>query len=421
MKTVAIIAEYNPFHNGHRYQMDKIKELTGCDCLIIIMSGDFVQRGAPAIIDKYTRTEMALAAGADLVFELPVCYSTASAELFAYGAIKLLDQLQVVDYLCFGSECGNIDLLDSIADVLVKEPVQIKDVLRDKLKEGLSYPLARNHALSLYFNQDSKIDSLLDQPNNILGIEYLKALKKLNSKIQPLTIERTGSGYHEQNLNHSFCSATALRKHFEENSKENISFDIEHYVPSDEIKLLEDSYRKTFPITSNDFSTLLYYRLQNETKDSLLRYQDVTSELAARIMNECIAPFSFLDFAMRLKTRQYTYTRVTRALLHILLGITTEKMTIFMKETDSSYLRVLGFRKAASKMLRSIQNTKSIPLITKVADAKLFLTESAMDCFSYDIAASHLYHQIIYHKFGTLLKSEYQISPIRKDFGIEKA
>ena len=213
MKTAGIIAEYNPFHRGHEYQIQYTREKLGADYVIVAMSGDYVQRGTPALISKHLRTEMALRCGADLVLEMPVSVSTASAEAFAMGGVSLLDSLGVVDILCFGSESGEITALKELAEVLVEEPEEYRILLKSFLSQGLSFPAARSQALTEYFKNPrnftgddfdgvltpllNQVTRILNTPNNILGIEYCKALLRLNSKIQPVTIRREGMGYHD--------------------------------------------------------------------------------------------------------------------------------------------------------------------------------------------------------------------------------
>lgn len=428
MKTVAIIVEYNPFHNGHLYQINKVKQETNADCVIVIMSGNYVQRGTPAIIDKYARTKMALSNGVDLVFELPVYYATASAELFAHGAVNILNRLGIVDYLCFGSECGDISLLDKIASVLLEEPDNFKLYLKTYLKNGLSFPVARKQALIDFLGKDQRIEQVLDEPNNILGIEYIKALKKLNSSIEPVTILRHGSGYHDPNLNNPFCSATALRNYYEALAQNNDflteyqdslstkidkkMLSIDTFVPSTTKECLENSYHKTFPITVDDFTSLLYYQLTQETNESLQSYLDVNEDLSNRILNEINYHTKFTDLIELIKTKQFTYTRISRTLLHILLQIKTELMSTFLLSPDSAYARLLGFQTSASTNLKQIKKNGLIPVITKVADADKLLSPIAMQCFQADLKATHLYNQIVFSKFNTVLPNEFKAGPI---------
>ena len=195
MKVLGLVTEYNPFHNGHLYHVEESKKVTGCDTVVCIMSGNFIQRGQPAIVNKWARTEMALRNQIDLVIELPVYYSVSSAEFFAYGAIKLLDSLGIIDSVCFGSEYNDIEILSTVARTLIHEPLIYKDKLSYYLGQGLSFPKARALALDHYFSQSGEEDSkligtIMNQPNNILGIEYIKALYKLKSRIKPTTIKR---------------------------------------------------------------------------------------------------------------------------------------------------------------------------------------------------------------------------------------
>ena len=211
MKIVGLITEYNPFHNGHLYHIEKAKEITGADSVIVVMSGNYVQRGAPAIMPKHLRAEVALEAGVDVLMELPVCYATGSAEYFAAGAISLFERLGCVDSICFGSECGDYGLLARVAHILADEPEGYRQALKDLLKSGMSFPLARQKALKDYLEDDS-LDSVLEQPNNILGIEYIKALYERRSPMKSYTIRRMVSGYHDTELSGSYSSASAIRR-----------------------------------------------------------------------------------------------------------------------------------------------------------------------------------------------------------------
>lgn len=390
MKIVGLIAEYNPFHNGHQYHIEKAKEITGADAVIVVMSGNFVQRGAPAIIPKHLRTEMALRAGASLVIELPVCYATGTAEQFAYGAVSILNSLGCVDSICFGSECGDIDILSDLAEFLCNEPEEYKLRLQKYLRDGLSFPSSRQRAIAdIYPSQD--FSEVLEQPNNILGIEYLKALYRLDSKIKPYTIERISSNYHDTDLQTEFSSATALRKTI---SNDNFA-DLYGQIPSNSMTILEDNYQTRYPIFPNDFSLLLKYRLLNETKSSLLEYADVSEELANRIYNQLNRFVSFEQFCDLLKTKEVTYSRISRALIHVLLKI---KKTDY---ADINYARVLGFRKGNSNVLTEIKNSSSIPLLTK-------LTQYSDSLLDIDIYASNLYESVITDKFKTSFINEYE-------------
>ena len=291
MRIVGLIAEYNPFHNGHKYHIEKAKELANADYAVVVMSGNFVQRGAPAIIPKHLRAESALKSGADLVIELPVCYATGTAEQFAYGAVSLLDKLGCVDAICFGSECGDIDSLKNVAQLLCNESDEYKDALQTCLRFGMSFPLARQNALDkLYPN--CNYGQLLSEPNNILGIEYLKALYRLGSNIEPMTIRREVSHYHDTELQEQFSSASALRGTISDGNFAQLY----GQIPSECMPSLEDGYEVRYPVYANDFSLLLKYKLLNETSMSLVEYTDVSEELANRICNRLNDYVSFEQF-----------------------------------------------------------------------------------------------------------------------------
>ena len=395
MKIIGLIAEYNPFHNGHQYHIEKAKEITDADAVIVVMSGNFVQRGAPAIMPKHLRAKAALKAGASLVIELPVCYATGTAEQFAYGAVSILNSFGCVDAICFGSECGDINILSDLAKILCDEPDEYKLHLQNYLRDGLSFPSARQHAISeIYPSQN--FSEILEQPNNILGIEYLKALYRLNSNIKPYTIQRILSQYHDMELQAQFSSATALRQTIANGNFE----DLYRQIPSDSMTILEDYYQTRYPVFANDFSLLLKYRLLNETKASLIQYADVSEELANRICNQLNNFVSFEQFCELLKTKEVTYSRVSRALLHILLGI---RKTDY---TDISYARVLGFRKVDSDVLTEIKNKASIPLVTKITQQN----DALLDI---DIYASNLYESIVTDKFKTPFINEYEHAIVR--------
>ncbi|MCH5250720.1 MAG: nucleotidyltransferase [Lachnospiraceae bacterium] len=417
MKTVGIIAEYNPFHNGHKYQIEKAKEVTGAERCIIIMSGDFVQRGTPAIMDKYLRTKAALMCGADLVIELPVHYATASAEYFASGSVALLDRLGVADCICFGSECGDIDILSGIADVLISESDEFKNVLKQRLKEGASYPKARNEAICAAAPHLAEHLDVLNHPNNILGIEYLKALKRRKSSIKPYTVSRIGAGYNDidlagaQNPMPSTCesnvysSALAIRKSIM--SKNDISV-INEQVPNRVYGIMEETYLKTFPIFPEDISLLLHYKLLQEQDIGFERYFDIDTNFSDKIKKYLPNSLRHAGLCDVLKSKNMTYTRVARNLLHILLNIYQSDVDTYCLQDYVYYARMLGFRKEAADILSAIKEISSIPLISKLADAEDCIKSAAgIKMLQCDIQASHLYSMIVQHKFNCDFCNEY--------------
>lgn len=418
MKVVGLIAEYNPFHNGHAYHIRKAKSVTGASYCVVVMSGNYVQRGTPAVISKYARTQMALESGADLVLELPVPFSSASAELFARASVSLLNHTGIVDYLCFGSECGEIEPLQQIAQVFLEEPPLFREELLKNLREGNPYPKARNNALIEYLLKSDltssavesiyKVTSLLSSPNNILGIEYLKALITSHSSILPFTISRMSNQYHSMNLDMPFCSATAIRTSLEENTDLNL---IRNQVPDGCLRLLNESYEKSCPITSNDFSTLLNYRLFNERSYAI--YDGFSDELASRLENLMPNFMDFESWADALKSKSYTRTRICRSLLHLILGIRHDDVEKYREYDGCLYARILGFNSNATELLSHMKKHCAVPMITKMADAKSLLTPIGKEMLKQEIHASNLYNLVVYQKFGTKLKNEYNSGIIK--------
>lgn len=414
MKVVGLVTEYNPFHNGHRYHLEQAKRKTGAGFAVVVMSGNFLQRGEPAIIDKFARAEMALACGADLVLEIPAYFACGSAEYFALGAVSLLDSLGIVDAVCFGSECGDIQVLDEIAEVLAEEPLPYKNTLKALLSEGKSFPAAREEALlscltALHGSEKEDCVSLwkdaLDSPNNILGIEYLKALKKLNSSMQPVTIERISSGYHDPSLHTGISSATAIRRVILD-ERRKLQDTIKGQVPNEVYAILQRESNRTFPVKSADFSQMLHYRLLS-VKDwqELAQFFDVSEDLAKRICNLRNSYEGLEDFIARLKTRQFTETRIRRALMHILLGIKEDAVReSVISANGACYIRVLGFHINASVLLSEIKKKSRLPIITKMADASERLeispfSDTAGKMLDCDIYSAQVYHCAVTNRY----------------------
>ena len=420
MKIVGLITEYNPFHNGHKYHIEQAKKITGADAAIVVMSGDYVQRGMPAVMPKRLRAEMALRYGASAVFELPVCYATGSAELFASGAVSLLDQLGVVDYLCFGSECNDLQGLQAIANILCEEPTEYRHILQTSLRSGLSFPAARQEALHAIM-KSADCSFLLNNPNNILGVEYLKALRRQDSDIIPCTIKRQDSHYHDQTLRTTYSSASAIRSllaysdssdvasrvfyNTEKNNFSSIAGELEHQVPPDCFKLLEENHHTLYPVTEQDFSLLLKYKLLNKTPDKLQRYADVSEELANRIYANLNHFFDYRQFCELLKTKEMTQTRINRALLHIMLGIKKKEVELYIKSDYHYYAHLLGFRKDSENVISAISKAGKIPLLTKLYKQDK-LSPDAQAMLNQNILASNLYNSVITDKFRTPFKNE---------------
>lgn len=402
MKTVGIIAEYNPFHNGHAYQIDEIKKRTGADYVIIAMSGNFVQRGTPAIIDKYARTQMALCCGADLVLELPTLWATASAEDFATAGVTLLDQLGCVDFLCFGAESNDLAALLKLAAILTEEPDVYKAALSDELKKGQSFPTARRNALASF----CAYSELLDSPNNILAIEYLKALRRRDSSMKPFLIQREGFGYHDTDLSVSVHpSATGIRKLL---FSEDVDWSLLKGSMPEEAYAILSNYSKEYPfIDINNFSIQLNYRLLLEQVHGYESFRDISNEISNRLLKNRYQFLSFSQFCELNKSRDITYTRINRALLHLLLNITDEAVWAGKALDYIPYLRPLGFRKTSSFILSVIKRNSHVPLISKLADAHKVLSKDSFDMLSIDIFSADLYEQVLSAKKSTFPRSEF--------------
>lgn len=407
MNIVGLITEYNPFHNGHKYHIEKALELTRADAAVVVMSGDFVQRGTPAIMPKHLRAQAALLSGASVVLELPVCYATGSAEYFALGAVSLLEQLGCVNSICFGTESGDLKPLQEIADIICEEPAEYKTALQNYLRSGCSFPIARQKALADYL-PDRELSSFLETPNNILGVEYLKALKKTNSNIVPYAIKREESNYHDTELQTSLSSASAIRKAIH---SDGLSL-LENQVPAECHQLMKETYLTRYPVLSDDFSLLLKYKLLTTDKEKLTEFVDVTEELANRIFNRRNEFVSFDQFCELLKTREMTYTRICRALIHILLEIRKTDLTDYLEHGINGYAHMLGFRMDSTAVLTSIKQNSRIPLLSKLTNTD-DLSESGRSMLAKDIFASDLYESIITNKFKTAFINEYEQSIVR--------
>ena len=412
MKVLGIITEYNPFHNGHKYHIEEAKKITGADYVIAVMSGDFVQRGNPAIISKYNRSLMALNNGVDLVLELPACYATGSAPYFALGAVTLLDRLGIVDYICFGSESGDIRALEKASSIFYNPSEGFQKILYSYVRDGLSYPAARAKAAEKALDTDSKSDKkyiskVISEPNNILGIEYINALRQLNSSIKPVTIKRHMAHYHDDKPGSSISSATAIRGILENTSEADLS-SVKSSVPKNVYDYFIDNYRITYPLTIEDFSEIIKYKLLSEGSRELSAYLDLSSDIADRIKNIDFQGLSILELSQLIKTKNVTLTRVSRALIHVLLNTKKEEFQEYIENDIVYYIRVLGMKKEATHLIRRIKNHGGLPVITKVGRADKQLDTLGMRMFNQDIFATHLYNQVMYDKFKTTIPNEYK-------------
>ena len=339
MKAVGIIAEYNPFHIGHEYHINKIKELYKDYVIVLVMSGNFTQRGDVSIIDKWKKKEIALKAGADLIVELPFPFATQSADYFSYGAVTLLENLHV-ERLVFGSESNNIADLETIVDAQLNNE-DFNKLVKIYSKFGENYPTALSLALK------DITGTTIKTPNDLLGISYIKAIRQNNYKIIPETIKRTSS-YHNEELEHH-SSATAIRKALKENK------DITNYVPKITLPYLKDLHY------IEDYFNLLKYKII--TTEDLSIYQTVDEGIEKAIKKEITNAKTYEELVTKLKSKRYTYNKITRMLLHILCDFTKQEAKTLNK---INYIRILGFSSKGQKYLNKIKKDTTIPIISKI-------------------------------------------------------
>ncbi len=395
MKTIGIVAEYNPFHNGHLYQLQASREQTGADCAVVVMSGNYTQRGEPAIVDKWARAEMALHSGADLVIELPVAYAMGSAEYFAYGAVKLLDSLGVINMLCFGSEAGSIENLSKAARILADEPESYRSQLKEYLSKGLSFPAARQRAMSFYsmstYGKDH-LSCLLKSPNNILGIEYLKALLRLKSNITPMTIERVGSDYNSAELSGKMSSATSIRRTIYDNPWDIARELLVTTLPQWTTDILGHQFEAgKGPIFPENYELPVISALRKMSLEDikLLPYMEDGLEYRIRLASDKAG--SYHELLDMIGTRRYTNTRIQRILFSMLIGLTKDKFDYFNSIGGPAYIRILGLSRTGRKLLASVRKSAALPLITKTADHKSSQLPGVADMLALEAAATDQY------------------------------
>lgn len=415
MKAVGLVTEYNPFHNGHLYHLNKAMELTGADISVAVMSGDFVQRGEPAVLDKYTRTSMALNSGVNLVVELPVNYAVSSAESFAAGALKVLDYVKA-DSIAFGSESGDIERLSKLAHILCDNEDTLYKEISKYTANGISYAAARQKVVEKLTDKDTA--AMLTSSNNILAVEYLKAIIKNNYAIKPYTVQRQGDSYNDTDIRSEYASATALR--------ENLKADnISEYIPVKAGLILSSNTNYIYP---DDITEALFTRLldilfasnydKNVFIENVMQYPDVSKEIAGRLYKSAMDmitrtvpqrseskdnwAFSFGSLCEHIKTKEVPLSRIKRALVRITLGLDKKHMG---KYANEPYIRVLGFDKKGQEYLSYIRKTVEVPLITKTADYKEMLLD--------DIHAANIYNMIVAGKYGVKELGDFVRGPVR--------
>lgn len=383
---LGIVSEYNPFHNGHLHHLEVSKQLANSDFTIAVMSGNFVQRGDTSLIDKWTKAEMALRAGIDLVIELPTVYAISSAENFADGAVKILNSLGVVDYISFGSEIGEITPLNDVASILYKEPKEFSSLILAQLRSGLSYPKAREIALTQFFVSSKKYTEILNNPNNILGVEYLKSLKRHRSHITPITIKRDYSDYNSDKVKKGVASATAIRTMIK--NKKNV-----HYVvPYETYELLDECLEQGRIVKDlSVFEKQIIYTLRKMSIQEIAKLPDVSEGLENKIKAAANTCNNLDELIANIKSKRYTQSRTRRILLYALLDIRQKDINISKKVTP--YIRVLGFNKHGKRIISAIASAN--PKLNIIVSVKKFMEASSnsnlKNMIEKDILATNIY------------------------------
>ena len=369
---IGIIAEFNPLHNGHLYLINKIKDKYENASIILVLSGNYTQRGIPSIIDKWKKTELSLKLGIDLVVELPFPFSTQSADYFAYGATTLLNYLKV-DKLIFGSESNDIKVLEKIVDA--QKDDKFNTLVKLYCKSGYNYPTALSLSLEELTNEK------VTTPNDLLGISYIKAIKENNYSIEVETIKRTND-YHEKELEKDISSATSIRKALKE------GIDISNQVPKIELDYLNELHY------IDDYFNIIKYKII--TEEDLSIYQTVDKEIVKKLKKEILNSNNIDEFIKRIKTKRYTYNKISRMLLHILTNFTKEKAKEFNK---ISYIRVLGINNTGRNILNSIKKDIEVPIISKITKEKDPMLEYELEVDKiYYLNSSYTNDKIIYYK-----------------------
>lgn len=385
---LGIIAEYNPFHNGHLYQIQEAKKQTGAEYVVVVMSGNFTQRGNTSLINKWAKTQAALANGVDLVIELPTIYSVSSAENFAEGAVKILDSLKVVDTICFGTETDDLATLNNIVNVLYNEPKEYMVILNHELSKGISYPKARENALMMYLNDIKRYVNVMNGSNNILAIEYLKALRKIKSNIKPYAIQRKNVYYNDEQIVDEFASSTAIRKLV---SREQYD-DLRKVMPQSSYMLLKEEIKRGRTVLDiSKFEKEIIYNLRKMSLKEIADLPDVSEGLENAIKNAAESCNNLTDLINIVKSKRYTQTRIQRILVYALLGITKKEMQDSKKVVP--YARLLGISEKGKELLSYVCNTNNkINIITSPKKfLELNLNKTLKEMLQRDIFATNVY------------------------------
>lgn len=388
MKVLGLITEYNPFHYGHKYHLDKSMKITNSTHSLAVMSSSFVQRGEPSIVDKWTKAKMAIDNGVDLVIELPFVYSTQTAELFAHGAVNLLDKINVVDSLCFGTEVGELEPLKELAHIFVDEPPLYRKHLKHFLSLGFSFSVSRSKAIDEYYNSQEEYNSIiLKGSNNILAIEYLKALYKLNSNISPVAIKRIGNDYKDKEILEGFASATSIRhKIFETGIKS-----VESLLPKESFKALNE-YKNLYNNFNRleNYQDIFNYLLRTINPNKLKELLHMEAGLENRILKISETSLDINQILKNITTKRYPLTKIQRIFIHMLNNI-NGKAIIQLYSSSPEYIRVLGSNKKGFEILNKIKQNSELNIITKYADYQNLKNPTINKFLSFEEQATNIF------------------------------
>ena len=434
MITAGIIAEYNPFHRGHQYHIEETRRQTGADYIVVVMSGDYVQRGEPAAADKYFRARMALAGGADVVLEMPAVYATASAEYFATAGVQILHRLGCVDYLSFGSEWAKTSDMEFLVKILSEEPPLYQDFLKKELKKGKNFPSAREEAVKAYLNRNGRekgvvpgaddgtiwggesltrresLVHILEEPNHILGLEYMKALYRLRSPVRPVAVRRQGAGYHDEDIRQSLPSASAIRHTLRQGKA--YAAEREAFLRTAMPVMREEFlalWNKEDRVTWEDLMPLFDYTILMEERP-LREYFGFDTEMADRFYRVYRPGMRFGELLSKLHTKRCTDAAWRRALLHRALHMSKQPFLTRAGEIPTPYARLLGFSSEAAPLLKRIRQEGEIPLIQRPVEGRTLLVdrEEGRWLFAADMRSARLYEQIAAAKSGRMPVSEWR-------------
>ena len=392
MKTVGIITEYNPFHNGHELLIRKARE-NGATHVVIVMSGNFVQRGEPAIFTHGARTRAALECGADLVIQLPVVYAVSGAQKFARAGVRILDSLGCIDEIVFGSECGDTELIVSTARAIYSP--QVQSLIGGEMKKGVTFAVARENALR---SVNEKFADVIKTPNNILGVEYVAALDEIGSEIKPYAVSRIGAGHGESGGVGETASASYIRELIANGGE------WQKFVPSAAAEIFEDEIKNNKALVNYDkFETAVLFKLRTTNREELSLAPDVSEGIENRILSAASRATCLEELYMIAKTKRYTHARIRRIVLNHLLGITDGLLSV-----PVSYIRILGINGRGTELIRMIKGSAKLPLISKTADIST-VGEDAKKLFEAECRATDVYSILTETNGSCGLERDYKV------------